>query len=161
MIPSIATVSISGTLDRKLTAIAEAGFSGVEIFESDLLGFDGTAREVGRMIRDLGLVCTCYQPFRDFEGLPPALRARAFERAEAKFDVMEAIGANLLLVCSSVHREALGDSGRIVDDFRLLGNAQRRAACAWATRLLPGDATSMTTVRRGTSSAGSITRPSA
>ena len=121
MIPSIATVSISGTLDRKLTAIAEAGFSGVEIFESDLLGFDGTAREVGRMIRDLGLVCTCYQPFRDFEGLPPALRARAFERAEAKFDVMEAIGANLLLVCSSVHREALGDSGRIVDDFRLLG----------------------------------------
>jgi 4-hydroxyphenylpyruvate dioxygenase len=138
MLTSIATVSISGTLDQKLAAIAEAGFAGVEIFENDLLGFDGTALEVGQMIRDHGLVCTCYQPFRDFEGLPTALRDRALERAEAKFDVMEALGANLLLVCSSVHGEALGDTSRIVDDFRLLGErAVRRGfrvgyeALAW------------------------------
>jgi 4-hydroxyphenylpyruvate dioxygenase len=126
MLTSIATVSISGTLDQKLAAIAEAGFAGVEIFESDLLGFDGTALEVGQMIRDHGLVCTCYQPFRDFEGLPAALRERALERAEAKFDVMEALGANLLLVCSSVHSEALGDTSRIVDDFRVLGERAGR-----------------------------------
>jgi 4-hydroxyphenylpyruvate dioxygenase len=138
MLTSIATVSLSGTLDQKLAACAEAGFAGVEIFESDLLGFDGTALEVGRMIRDLGLVCTCYQPFRDFEGLPTALRNRALERAEAKFDVMEALGASLLLVCSSVHSEALGDRSRIVDDFRVLGErAVRRGlrvgyeALAW------------------------------
>src|ERR1700676_3759861 len=105
MLTSIATVSISGTLDRKLAAISEAGFQGVEIFENDLLGVDGTAAEVGRMISDLGLVCTCYQPFRDFEGLTGQLRSRAFDRAEAKFDVMEKIGAELMLVCSSVHRE--------------------------------------------------------
>jgi 4-hydroxyphenylpyruvate dioxygenase len=138
MLTSIATVSVSGTLDRKLSAIAEAGYAGVEIFENDLLGFDGSARDVGAMIRDLGLVCTCYQPFRDFEGLPPGLRERALLRAEAKFDVMEALGANLLLVCSSVHREASGNLDRIVDDFRLLGErAQRRGlrvgyeALAW------------------------------
>jgi 4-hydroxyphenylpyruvate dioxygenase len=126
MLTSIATVSISGTLDRKLEAIAQAGFAGVEIFESDLLGFDGTARDVGRAIRELGLVCTCYQPFRDFEGLPTVLRDRALERAEAKFDVMEALGAQLLLVCSSVHSESLGDEARIIDDFRLLGERAGR-----------------------------------
>ena len=46
MLTSIATVSISGTLDRKLAVIAEAGYQGVEIFENDLLGFDGTAADV-------------------------------------------------------------------------------------------------------------------
>jgi 4-hydroxyphenylpyruvate dioxygenase len=126
MINSIATVSLSGTLDQKLDAIAGAGFEGVEIFENDLLGFDGTPRDVARMIRDLGLVCTCYQPFRDFEGLPPALRDKALARAEAKFDVMQEIGAELMLVCSSIHPAASGDYDRIVDDFRLLGERAAR-----------------------------------
>lgn len=125
MLTSIATVSISGTLDRKLAVIAEAGYQGVEIFENDLLGFDGTAAEVGRMIVDFGLICTCYQPFRDFEGLSGNLRQRAFDRAEHKFDVMQALGAPLLLVCSSVHPEAGGEPERAVDDFRLL--AERAA----------------------------------
>src|SRR5579859_7620293 len=89
---SIATVSLSGTLDRKLAVIADAGYAGVEIFESDLLGFDGTARDVGWLIRDAGLICTCFQPFRDFEGLTGSLRSRVFERVEAKFDVMGELG---------------------------------------------------------------------
>ena len=138
MMNSIATVSLSGTLDRKLTAIADAGYGGVEIFENDLLGFDGSARDVRRMMADLGLVCTCYQPFRDFEGLTGAARIRAFDRAEAKFDVMADLGAELMLVCSSVHRDASGDFERIVDDFRELGEraARRRLrvgyeALAW------------------------------
>ena len=118
---SIATVSLSGTLDRKLIAIANAGYDGVEIFENDLLGFDGTAADVGRLIRELGLVCTCFQPFRDFEGLTGSLRTRAFARAEAKFDLMERLGAKLMLICSSVHRDALGEINRIVDDFSELG----------------------------------------
>jgi 4-hydroxyphenylpyruvate dioxygenase len=126
MLTSIATVSISGTLDRKLAAIAEAGYQGVEIFENDLLGFDGTAADVGRMIADFGLICTCYQPFRDFEGLTRNLRQRAFDRAECKFDVMQALGAPLMLVCSSVHPEALGEPERLVEDFRCL--AERAAS---------------------------------
>lgn len=38
---SIATVCLSGGLSEKLEAIAAAGFRGVEIFESDLLSFNG------------------------------------------------------------------------------------------------------------------------
>src|ERR1043165_1830698 len=84
---SIATVSISGDLGEKFEAIAEAGFDGVEIFENDFLTFGASARDVGRMARDLGLEITLFQPFRDFEGLPEPLRTRAFERARHKFDL--------------------------------------------------------------------------
>lgn len=45
---SIATVSLSGTLPEKLEAIAAAGFDGVEIFENDLLYYDGSPREIDR-----------------------------------------------------------------------------------------------------------------
>ena len=41
---SIATVSLSGSLDEKLRAIAAAGFDAVEIFENDLLSFNGSPR---------------------------------------------------------------------------------------------------------------------
>lgn len=122
MFTSIATVSISGSLDTKLRAIAEAGFDGVEIFENDLLTYDGGgARDVGRLLRELGLACTAFQPFRDFEGMPEPLRSRTFDRIERKFDVMEELGANLLLVCSNVSPSSLGDRARIIDDFRELG----------------------------------------
>ncbi len=68
---SIATLSISGDLRDKLTAIAAAGFDGIEIFGNDFLTFDGTPREVGRMVRDHGLEILLFQPFRDFEGSIP------------------------------------------------------------------------------------------
>jgi hypothetical protein len=45
---SIATVSLSGTLPEKLEAIAAAGFDGVEIFENDLLYYDGSPGKSGR-----------------------------------------------------------------------------------------------------------------
>ena len=126
MLTSIATVSLSGTLEEKLQAVARAGFDGVEIFENDLLAFPGSAAEVGQIIRDLGMQCTLFQPFRDFEGLPPDLRSRAFDRAEKKFEVMHQLGTDLLLVCSSVSPVASADPHRIADDFRELG--ERAAA---------------------------------
>jgi len=56
---AIATVCLSGTLDEKLQAIAAAQFKGVEIFENDLLSFNGTPADVRRMIEDLEQI-----PFR-------------------------------------------------------------------------------------------------
>jgi 4-hydroxyphenylpyruvate dioxygenase len=122
MYSSIATVSISGRLDTKLRAIAEAGFRGVEIFENDLLTFDGgNPGEVGKLIAQLGLECAAFQPFRDFEGMPEPQRQRVFDRMERKFDVMQELGAKLLLVCSNVSPVSLGDRSRIIDDFAELG----------------------------------------
>src|SRR5688572_4885062 len=73
------------------------------------------------MVRDLGLEITLFQPFRDFEGLPEPLRARAFDRAERKFDIMQELGCDLILICSSVHPEELGGIDRAAADFRELG----------------------------------------
>ena len=118
---SIATVSVSGTLEQKLTAIAAAGYDAVEIFEQDLLSCVLSPREVRRRIEDLGLTCALYQPFRDFEGMPGALRQRAFDRAERKFDVMAELDTDRILFCSNCSPHALGEQDRIVDDFRALG----------------------------------------
>ncbi|MCW0234394.1 MAG: sugar phosphate isomerase/epimerase and 4-hydroxyphenylpyruvate domain-containing protein [Ferrovibrio sp.] len=119
---SIATVTISGTLTEKLQAIAAAGFDGVEIFENDFLAFDGSPREVGRMVRDAGLQITLFQPFRDFEGMPEPQRSRTFDRAERKFDIMQELGTDLMLVCSNVSPLSLGGIDRAAEDFRDLGD---------------------------------------
>ncbi|MES2174271.1 MAG: TIM barrel protein [Pseudomonadota bacterium] len=135
---AIATVSLRGTLEEKLKAAAAAGFAGVEIFENDLIGSALAPREVRTMLGDLGLTCMLYQPFRDFEGMPGDLRRRAFDRAKAKFDLMDELGTDRILICSSCHPAALGERQRIVDDFRELGDiAQQRGvilgyeALAW------------------------------
>jgi 4-hydroxyphenylpyruvate dioxygenase len=118
---SIATVSISGTLEGKLRAVADAGFDGVEIFENDLLSFPGSPAEVGRIIRDLGMNCSLFQPFRDLEGMPPEQRARAFDRMERKFDVMEELGVDLILLCSNCSPLASDNRTQIIDDLSELG----------------------------------------
>jgi 4-hydroxyphenylpyruvate dioxygenase len=46
---------------------------------------------VGALAGDLGLTIDLYQPFRDFEAVPPAQLERNLRRAEAKFDVMAQI----------------------------------------------------------------------
>src|SRR3954468_4018719 len=121
---SIATVSLSGTLPEKLEAAAAIGFDGVEIFENDLLTYDGSPGEIRRIAERLGLAntayqpfaafqaipvrlaerlglsITLYQPFRDFEAMPDAVRARNLDRAERKFDIMQELGTDLVLVCS-------------------------------------------------------------
>ncbi|MCZ7658990.1 MAG: sugar phosphate isomerase/epimerase and 4-hydroxyphenylpyruvate domain-containing protein [Xanthobacteraceae bacterium] len=124
---AIATVSLSGALNEKLAAIAAARFRGVEIFENDLLSFDGTPRDVRRMVADLGLEIVTFQPFRDFEGMPGVQRERAFARAERKLDVMQELGCDLLLVCSNVSPDSLGGIDRAAADLHALGEraAQR------------------------------------
>lgn len=122
---SIATVSISGTFAEKLEAIAAAGFDGIEIFEQDFLASDFTPAEVGRMVADHGLSITLFQPFRDFEGLPEPHRSRAFARAARKFDLMNQLGTDLVLVCSSVHPAGMGGIDRMAQDFHDLGDLAR------------------------------------
>ena len=139
---SIATVSISGDLREKLAAIAAAGFDGVEIFENDFLAFDGSPREVGQLVRDHQLEITIFQPFRDFEGMPEPQRARIFERVERKFDLMQELGTDLMLICSNVSPLALGGIDRAAADFHELGErAQKRGlrvgyeALAWGRHI--------------------------
>jgi 4-hydroxyphenylpyruvate dioxygenase len=118
---SIATVSLSGTLGEKLEAIAAAKFDAVEIFENDLVTFNGTPADVRDASRQLGLDIVTLQPFRDFEGMPADKRERVFARAERKFDVMQELGCDLLMICSNVAPDSLGGIDRAAADLHELG----------------------------------------
>ncbi len=122
----IATVCLSGTLPEKLEAAAAAGFDGVEIFENDLLNFDGSPARVRQMAAELGPAIMLYQPFRDFEAMPGELLARNLARAERKFDVMAELGVETVLVCSNVQDIAIDDPARAADDLRQMAEAAAR-----------------------------------
>jgi 4-hydroxyphenylpyruvate dioxygenase len=118
---SIATVCLSGGLNEKLEAIAAAGFKSVEIFESDLLSYNGTPADIAKELASLDLKPITFQPFRDFEGMPDSQRQKTFDRAERKFDLMEELGCPLLMVCSNVSPDSLGGIDRAAADFNELG----------------------------------------
>ncbi|WP_345816075.1 TIM barrel protein [Paraburkholderia sp. PREW-6R] len=124
---SIATVSISGTLVEKLTAIQAAGFEGVEIFENDLLYFDGSPADVRRIADDLGLKIMLFQPFRDFDGVSPERLERNLDRAKRKFDVMHELGTDRILVCSNVSPDTIGDDALMTDQLGALARAAEAA----------------------------------
>jgi 4-hydroxyphenylpyruvate dioxygenase len=139
---SIATVSLSGTLEEKLATAAAAGFDGVEIFESDLVVSPLSPADVRARAESLGLEITLYQPFRDFEAVPDAAFDANLQRAERKFEVMEHLGVDLLLVCSNVSPAAIDDDALATRQLRAL--ADRAAehgiriayeALAWGTHV--------------------------
>ena len=114
----------------------------MEIFENDLVTFSGTPADVRDACRELGLDIVTLQPFRDFEGMPPGQRERAFARAERKFDVMQELGCDLLMICSNVSPDSLGGIDRAAADLRELGErAARRGlriafeALAWGRHI--------------------------
>ncbi len=122
----IATVALSGTLQDKLEAAALVGFDGVEVMEADLLAFEGSPADIRRIASDLGLAIDLYQPFRDFEAMPEPQRARNLDRAERKFDVMQELGADLVLVCSNTLPAAIDDPARAAADLAAM--AERAAS---------------------------------
>ena len=139
---SIASICLSGSLDEKLAAASAAHFEAIEVYEADLIHFDGSPSDVRAMARDLGLAIDLYQPFRDFEGAPDALFRRALDRAERKFDVLEALGAPMMMVLSNDSDWAIDDDARAAEQLAALAEraAQRglRIAyepAAWASHI--------------------------
>ena len=122
----IATVALSGTLTDKLEAAALAGFDGVEVMEADLLAFEGSPADVRRIAADLGIAIDLYQPFRDFEAMPEPQRSRNLERAERKFDVMQELGTDLVLVCSNTLPAAIDDPARAAADLAAMAERASR-----------------------------------
>ncbi len=122
---SIATVSLSGSLTEKLTAASRAGFDGVEIFENDLLASPLTPEEIRARCADLGLTVDLYQPMRDIEAVPPDEFTRNLRRARHKFELMGRLGADTVLVCSSVSPLAVDDDALAAEQLgELAGLAQ-------------------------------------
>ncbi|MFF9044720.1 bifunctional sugar phosphate isomerase/epimerase/4-hydroxyphenylpyruvate dioxygenase family protein [Streptomyces parvulus] len=143
---SIATVSLSGSLTEKLTAASRAGFDGVEIFENDLLASPLTPEEIRARCADLGLTVDLYQPMRDVEALPAEEFARALRRARHKFELTRRLGADTVLVCSSVSPLAVDDDDLAAEQLGRLAGAAREhgvrlayEALAWGRHISTWD----------------------
>ena len=119
---SIATVSLSGSLTGKLDAAARAGFDGVEIFENDLLASPLTPEDIRARCADLGLRIDLYQPMRDIEAVPEPEFARNLRRARHKFELMRRLGADTVLVCSSVSPQAVDDDALAAEQLSRLAD---------------------------------------
>lgn len=119
---SIATVCLSGTLAEKLRAAADAGFDGVEIFEQDLVVSPHSAEQIRQRAQDLGLTLDLFQPFRDFEGVEEEQFLNNLRRLEAKFQLMNRLGIEMILLCSNVGTATINDDDLFVEQLRRAGD---------------------------------------
>jgi 4-hydroxyphenylpyruvate dioxygenase len=117
---TIATVCLSGTLQDKLVAAAAAGFDGVEIAQDDLIASPLSPRQVRQRCVDLGLTIDLYQPFHDFEAVPPDVLRANLRRAERKFGLMRELGVDTMLVCSTLSADAVDDDDLAAEHLHLL-----------------------------------------
>ncbi len=123
---AIATVCLSGTLEDKLAAAAAARFQGIELFEQDLIASPWSPAQVRHECARRGLSIVAYQPFRDFEAVPPDLFEANLRRAERKFDVLEKLGVGTLLVSSSVSPDAVDDDDLATEQLHELATRAGR-----------------------------------
>ena len=83
------TASMAGSLEGKLAAVGQAGFTQVMISAGDVVGHPaGTAAGV-RAIRESGLRVTGLEALRDFEGLTGQLHAYKVDVAKSMLEVVQ------------------------------------------------------------------------
>ncbi|GAB3469357.1 TIM barrel protein [Actinophytocola sediminis] len=117
---TIATVCLSGTLEDKLAAAAAAGFDGVALAQDDLVAAPLSPEQVRRRCADLGLTIDLYQPFHDFEAVPPDVLRANLRRAERKLALMSRLGVPTMVVCSTLSADAVDDDELAAEQLRAL-----------------------------------------
>lgn len=103
------TITLAGALEGKLAASKAAGFSQIMLWAKDLAAYPGGLDAAVRLVRASGVRVTGIQVMRDYEGLPGALHEYKLDIAKQMLLVCKAVGAPLLMVCSSTSRHASGD----------------------------------------------------
>lgn len=114
------TISLAGPLEAKLRTIRAAGFKQVMLSATDIAGHPEGEQAAVAAVRASGLRVTGFQVLRDFEGLSGNLHAYKRDIAKAMLNMCRAVGADVLLVCSSVSAHASGDDEVLVRDLRKL-----------------------------------------
>ena len=114
------TITMAGSLDAKLSAMQQAGFSQVMLMARDLVGHPGGVTEAVKVIHASGLRPTGFQVLRDFEGLSGHLHSYKVDIAKSMLEMCATTGSKVLLVCSSTSRHATEDLDHIARDLRKL-----------------------------------------
>jgi sugar phosphate isomerase/epimerase len=114
------TITLAGPLEAKLAAIRAAGFSQVMLNANDLAGHPGGPDAAIEAVRKSSLRVTGFQVLRDFEGLSGHLHAYKVDVAKAMLEMCHALGARVLLACSSTSSHATGDFDALKRDLQKL-----------------------------------------
>jgi len=133
---AISTVCLSGTLEDKLSAAAAAGFHGVEVLENDLVMSPWSPRQVRHEAARLGLSVEVYQPLH-VEAVRPDLFAASLRRADRKFDVLEELGADVMLICSSKSPHGVDDDDLAAEQLHALADRAERRGLRLAYEAVP------------------------
>ncbi|WP_020653017.1 sugar phosphate isomerase/epimerase family protein [Massilia niastensis] len=116
------SITLAGPLESKLAASKAAGFSQIMLWAKDLAGHPGGLAEAVRLVKASGVRVTGIQVMRDYEGLAGPLHEYKLDIARNMLQVCKAVGAPLLMVCSSTSSHASGDMSHIARDLAKLAN---------------------------------------
>lgn len=119
---SMDTVALPGDLAGKLQAVRRAGFSQVMLWARELANHPGGFDAAVDLVRASGLRVTGLQVIRDYEGLEGSQHEYKVDIAKAMLKMCRAVGAPLLVVCSSTADLPEGREGKIIGDLRKLAN---------------------------------------
>jgi len=114
------TITLAGSLEAKLEAIRDAGFSQVMLSARDVAGYPGGVEAAAEVIAASRLRVTGFQVLRDFEGLAGPLHDYKIGVAKAMLEMCRTLGAPLLLVCSSTSKHATDDVDALARDLAKL-----------------------------------------
>jgi sugar phosphate isomerase/epimerase len=114
------TITLAGSLEAKLRAVREGGFTQIMLSARDIVGHaDGETAAISA-VRSSGLRVTGFQVLRDFEGLSGHLHAYKVDIAKAMLQMCHALGSRVLLMCSSTSAHATEDPEALARDLRKL-----------------------------------------
>jgi sugar phosphate isomerase/epimerase len=114
------TISLAGSLPAKLAAVRNAGFAQIMLSARDVVGHADGIDAAVREVRASGLRVTGFQVLRDFEGLSGHLHEYKIDIAKSMLEMAHALGARVLLVCSSTSTHATTDPDVLARDLRKL-----------------------------------------
>jgi sugar phosphate isomerase/epimerase len=114
------TITLAGSLDAKLVAVKAAGFTQIMLLARDLTNYAGGETAAIAAVKASGLRVTGLQVLRDFEGLTGHLHEYKIDVAKAMLKMAHAVGAKLLLICSSTSQHASDSHDHAVADLRKL-----------------------------------------
>lgn len=114
------TITLAGPLEAKLKAVRAAGFTQIMLAARDIVGHPAGMEVAIQAVRDSGLRVTGFQVLRDFEGLSGHLHSYKVEIAKQMVLMAHALGAKVLLACSSTSQHATDDLDTIARDLRKL-----------------------------------------
>jgi sugar phosphate isomerase/epimerase len=114
------TISLAGPLEAKLLAVRQAGFSQIMLSARDVVSHPGGLESAIAAVRASGLRVTGFQVLRDFEGLSGHLHDYKIDIAKSMLEMCSALGAKVLLVCSSTLVHASDELDALARDLRKL-----------------------------------------